>query len=186
MTFSPPASSFSSWTAFVAWGLLQPPFILPNSLYSDFTQVFCSPVDLSESYSRMALAAYNVTIPVQSPMFHFAPYRDEDVSGVWDAWCPPRAHHDNGKHTKPRVSTTASISWTGTAVYLLGQALPYLYSTSLDGADITHGYRNAEEDLLASYDGLTYGDHTLQVSVVNAQEVHVAAVIITVGIVPEG
>lgn len=130
----------------------------------------------------MALVPYNLTIPAQSPALLFAPYRDGNMAGGWNS---SGADSDDGKFRTSFIGATASISWTGTAIYLLGQAAPGSYTTSLDGASDIPGSPNADEDLLASYVGLTQGDHTLQLSITDAQEVDISAAIITVGIVSE-
>lgn len=144
----------------------------------------------------MSLAPYNLTISDQSPTFHYLPYGDGDINGGWNvtySGIPDSIYEFHtsqsigqgiSTHRTAYVGASASIKWTGTAVYLVGasEGGGSTYTTSIDGGPPLTGAPNLEEELLVSYSGLKYGDHTLTLNVVEPALVNISAAVITVGI----
>lgn len=151
---------------------------------------------VSVQTSAMSLAPFNLTIPDQSPTFRYSPYSDGDINGGWNVTYTGISDSSYVVHTSQSigqgisthrtsfVGASASIEWTGTAVYLIGssQGGGSAYTTSVDDSTALPGQPNSDQHLLASYTGLNYGDHTLTLDVVEPSLINLSAAIITVGI----
>lgn len=129
----------------------------------------------------MALLDYTLSIPDSSPIFIYSDL-NSNLSLGWNVTygsaadptlVPGRLPPPNSlsTHRTSLVGATASISWFGTAIYLLGSGTPGAYSTSIDYQTPAIGVPSSDTNSLGSWAGLDNAKHTIELIVTEPIEV---------------
>ena len=124
----------------------------------------------SISLSFMDPIPYNITIPSQTASIQYSPTRDGAIDAGWNVTYPsglaPNAGTQQGVgadfHQTTHDGATLQLSFTGTAIYLYGQATSASFTVAIDGkgSDST-AVTIPQGGLLAAQTGLAYGSHTV-------------------------
>ncbi|EPS99024.1 hypothetical protein FOMPIDRAFT_1125411 [Fomitopsis schrenkii] len=132
---------------------------------------------------------YNISLTDQSAVVRFFPDRDGAVDDSWnttysDSSFSEWSYDDTfGKgvssHRTTSVGAYILIDWAGTAVWIYGTASKGSYNVTIDQGSTVQGEGDVG-GLLFSQTGLTYGLHTINLTVTGG-EVSVSGAIITVG-----
>lgn len=141
---------------------------------------------------------YNITVPDSSPLFHYSPYGDGDSSGGWNvtySGIADSSYNDptlpspinilpNGTSSHRTTSSGATIdmSWTGTGVTLLGGGSAGAYQTVLDSSEILIGTPDNGQNILAVYSGLSYGNHSIELKLLQPSQLTFSGAQFTIGI----
>jgi hypothetical protein len=135
------------------------------------------------------LTPYNFTITDQSPLFQYTPFRDGPISNGWTLTYQSELDPGTLTHIGSGVSNTAffwisrslfqsqasshsttfagatvQVNWNGTAIYVYGDASGGVYTITVDNEAQTPGSLTSA-GLLFSQQGMTYGYHTLLLTV---------------------
>ncbi|CCM07198.1 uncharacterized protein FIBRA_09539 [Fibroporia radiculosa] len=116
------------------------------------------------------LVPYNFTFTDQSPIIRFYPYRDGPVDTQWNVSYSGSSFDDwsfdnnfgvgTSSHTTTFSGAYLIFEWTGTAVWLYGEAEPGTYSVSLDEA-LMFPNESTFNNVLFNQTDLQYGKHNL-------------------------
>ncbi|EPS94122.1 hypothetical protein FOMPIDRAFT_1134898 [Fomitopsis schrenkii] len=132
---------------------------------------------------------YNVSLTDQSAIIRFFPHRDGAVDDNWNTTYSESSFaewsYDNtfGKgvssHRTTLIGAYILIDWAGTAVWIYGSGSKGSYDVAIDQGATAQGAGDVG-GLLFSQTGLTYGLHTVNLTVTGG-EVSISGAIITVG-----
>ncbi|KAL0575308.1 hypothetical protein V5O48_006659 [Marasmius crinis-equi] len=134
---------------------------------------------------------YNVTISSQTASISYSPAREGAMNSAWNSTYSAGAK-DTGYgraqglgtdyHRTTRSGASLEFRWTGTAVYLYGNATAGSYSISIDGQDIGTTNDVPQGGLMGSKTGLKYGDHAVKLTVLGKGEVAFQYAQATIGV----
>ncbi|KAJ7590623.1 hypothetical protein C8J56DRAFT_538310 [Mycena floridula] len=142
----------------------------------------------------MTTNPYNLTILDQSPTLVYEPYRDgNDTTSGWKVfysdispstydWTHTKENAASGSslHSTTMVGASVQLQFMGTAVSLTGSGTAGAYNTILDDGQAVTGSPNGEN--LVSYAGLRYGQHTVRLTVTQAQSLNITSAVVEAGI----
>ncbi|KAE9401140.1 hypothetical protein BT96DRAFT_918984 [Gymnopus androsaceus JB14] len=126
------------------------------------------------------MSPYNVTINSQTANLFYEPYRDGDPSGGWnltytlvpDGAAPETTANGTSYHRTTFPGASMALTFTGTDIYLYGNASAGSYSISVDGGTATQGANDVSQGgLLDAVTSLSYGNHTVTLASTGTNEV---------------
>lgn len=119
------------------------------------------------------MGAFDYFVSDQSPLVVYAPYRDGDPGGGWNAtysqsnitWTENTLGVGTSSHITTCPGVSASFNFTGTGITALGNANSVTsYNVSCDEGltiPVTSGWQSG---VLGSCMNMTFGDHTIKVT----------------------
>lgn len=137
------------------------------------------------------LTPYNITINSQTANLQYKPYKDGASSGGWNLTYTLIPESAAAKTTASGISyhrttfpgASMALTFTGTDVYLYGNASAGSYSVSVDGGTATKGTNNVPNGgLLDAITNLSYGNHTVTLASTGKEEVAFQYADVTIGI----
>ncbi|KAE9394475.1 hypothetical protein BT96DRAFT_1047569 [Gymnopus androsaceus JB14] len=126
------------------------------------------------------LTPYNVTINSQAANLFYEPYKDGDSSGGWnftytlipDSVAVWTIANGTSYHRTTFPGASMTLTFSGTDIYLYGNASAGSYSISVDGGTAIQGSNNAPQgELLDAVTDLSYGNHTVMLTSTGTNEV---------------
>ncbi|KAE9388666.1 hypothetical protein BT96DRAFT_926935 [Gymnopus androsaceus JB14] len=139
------------------------------------------------------MTPYNVTINSQTANLFYEPYRDGEPSGGWnltytlipDGAAPKTTANGTSYHRTTFPGASMALTFTGTDVYLYGNASAGSYSVSVDGGTVTQGANDVSQGgLLDAVTNLSYGNHTVTLASTGTNEVAFQYADVTIGTIP--
>ncbi|KAF9262748.1 hypothetical protein L218DRAFT_845337, partial [Marasmius fiardii PR-910] len=136
------------------------------------------------------LLPLNVTISSQTGTIQYLPAREGPVENGWNtSYSDGAVDTGYGRaqgvgtdyHRTSYAGATMEFGWTGTAVYLYGNATAGSYSITVDDEDINASSDVPQGGLLGSKTRLTYGGHKVKLSVLGKGEVAFSYAQATIG-----
>jgi hypothetical protein len=138
---------------------------------------------------------YNITVNSQSPNFQYQPQRDGPIDQGWNVtysrsndstYYPGQLGMGYSSHRTSLPGAFVELDWSGTAVYVFGNALAAsAYNVTVDGA-LAEGARDLNGALLGSAKNLPYGQHRLRVATQDNTTVSISGVVLTIGVGSDG
>ncbi|KAE9394472.1 hypothetical protein BT96DRAFT_186751 [Gymnopus androsaceus JB14] len=139
----------------------------------------------------LTMTPYNVTINSQTANLVYEPYKDGDPSGGWnltytlipDGATPETTASGTSYHRTTFPGASMTLTFTGTDIYLYGNASAGSYSVSVDGGNATQGANDVPQGgLLDAVTNLSYGNHTVTLASTGTNEVAFQHADVTIGI----
>ncbi|KAE9401139.1 hypothetical protein BT96DRAFT_856728 [Gymnopus androsaceus JB14] len=137
------------------------------------------------------MTPYNVTINSQTANLVYKPYKDGDLSGGWnltytlvpDGAAPETTANGTSYHRTTFPGASMALTFTGTDIYLYGNASAGSYSVAVDGGTATQGANDVPQGgLLDAVTSLSYGNHSVTLTSTGTNEVAFQYADVTIGI----